>query len=174
MLLKKKKIQNLALMVSLAMLTSCGGGGSDPVAVQGDDSANSDGGGTDGGSSPGPGVTDEGSPDAGGSVESPPVSTGGRNIQALVAVGGPVIGAPGASMRRINDFEVNAAGQFVFTGSYASGDNTLEAIWAGSIKAPRLLLSTGSPIEGIESNEGYGGTETFPLHQMVQSLMWLS
>ena len=50
------------------------------------------------------------------------VTTGGRQARVLVARGGPVYGAPGATMRSINDFQINAAGQVAFTGEYASGN----------------------------------------------------
>jgi hypothetical protein len=85
------------------------------------------------------------------------------NAVALVAVGGPVANVPGASMQRIHDFKVNAAGQFVYTGSYKSGDNFFEGIWVGSNNAQQLLLSTGSLIDEIESNEKYARTERFSL-----------
>jgi hypothetical protein len=156
----KKIIQNLVLLAGLIVLTSCGGGeDEDLVAVSEDSSSGNETGEPNGtGSKP-----EEGADGGSKPTESVSVPEEVEKAIALVAVGGPVVDVVGGSMQGIRDFEINAAGQFVYTGSYKSGDNFFEGIWMGSKDAQKLLLSTGSLIDEIESNEKYARTERFSL-----------
>jgi uncharacterized protein YjlB len=132
-------IRGITLFLSLLLLFACGGSSNEPTVVA-----------EDGASSDNPPSDD-------------PQSSARGSAQTIAAEGGPVIDVPAGSMSTIGDFDANEAGQFVYVGSYQSGDQNKNAIWTGSIENQRLLLSTGDPIEGLENNAGYGSTYSFSL-----------
>ncbi len=150
MMFNKKKIQSVFFLLSLFLLSACGGGDDEPVAVQDGSGSSSEPGGPPGGADP--------SPDPGSEPIPTPTPPRGARASVLAAEGGSVVGVSGASMQTISNYAVNAAGQYVYTGSYKSGDSSFNAIWSGSPENQRLLLDMNSTIEGIESNEGYGRT----------------
>lgn len=145
-------IRGITLFFSLLLLFACGGSSSDPTEVAGEGASSDD-------------PTEE---TEGGAGSDTPPSDGGQSsalgsAKSIAAEGGPVIDVPAGSMSTIGDFDANTAGQFVYVGSYQSGDQHKNGIWTGSIENQRLLLSTGDPIDGLENNAGYGSTHSFSL-----------
>ena len=170
----RAKTSMVALLVGTAItLSACGGGSSSPPVLN-DPTDTESGNGLD---SETPGVSDmpvgTDMPDGTDMPVDPDIpatpadvtsiTVGGRSARAIVAVGGPVVGAPGATMREIGDFQINDGSQITYAGRYDSGTGQPSAIWSGPVTAPVLLFSTGSEIPGFPTNVRYGNSDFFRL-----------
>lgn len=132
-------------------------GGGDGSGSAGDGSTDGDGEGDTGGDTGG-GEDGDDVPD-----NEAVVDTSGRTVTALFANSGPVTGAPGAAMRALDGYTTNWDGYLALYGSYASGNLEPDALWAGKPSDVKMLLSTGSSIEGLPDNEKYGHTNFMSL-----------